>query len=154
MEVDIVAIDLSNQVKGTNSFQKTEPVKPIVRAIKVQAEDSVLGQATNANKLLTTSKLPNENVQSANNLDKQDNTQQQDKKKNETSMMSASKDINKIINSNTVAEFGFFENTNKIIIKIKDINTNQVIKEIPSEKALELLQKALDIAGILVDEKR
>ena len=149
-----MAIDLSNQVKGTNSFQKTEPVKPIVRAIKVQAEDSVLGQATNANKLLTTSKLPNENVQSANNLDKQDNTQQQDKKKNETSMMSASKDINKIINSNTVAEFGFFENTNKIIIKIKDINTNQVIKEIPSEKALELLQKALDIAGILVDEKR
>ena len=68
--------------------------------------------------------------------------------------MSASKDINKIINRNTIAEFGFYESTNKIIIKIKDKNTNEIIKEIPSEKALELLEKALEFAGLLVDEKR
>ena len=37
---------------------------------------------------------------------------------------------------------------------IKDKETDEVIKEIPSEKALKMLEKAWEIAGILVDEKR
>lgn len=64
------------------------------------------------------------------------------------------KEINKIINRNTVAEFGYNEPTKRITIKIKDRETNQVIKEIPSEKALEMLAKAWELAGIMVDEKR
>ena len=39
-------------------------------------------------------------------------------------------------------------------ITIKDKETDEVIKEIPSEKALKMLEKAWEIAGILVDEKR
>ena len=61
---------------------------------------------------------------------------------------------NKIINRNTVAEFGYNEPTNRITIKIKDRDTDEVIREIPSEKALKMLEKAWEIAGILVDEKR
>lgn len=64
------------------------------------------------------------------------------------------KDINKIINNNTIAEFGYNEPTKRITIKIKDKETDEVIKEIPSEKALEMLAKAWELAGILVDEKR
>lgn len=64
------------------------------------------------------------------------------------------KDIQKVINDNTVAEFGYNEPTNRITIKIKDKETDEVIKEIPSEKALEMLAKAWELAGILVDEKR
>lgn len=63
-------------------------------------------------------------------------------------------EINKVINRNTVAEFGYNEPTNRITIKIKDKETDEVIKEIPSEKALEMLAKAWELAGILVDEKR
>lgn len=63
-------------------------------------------------------------------------------------------DFNKIINHNTVAEFGYNEPTNRITIKIKDKETDEVIKEIPSEKALEMLARAWELAGILVDEKR
>ena len=63
-------------------------------------------------------------------------------------------EINKIINRNTVAEFGYNEPTNRITIKIKDRDTDEVIREIPSEKALKMLEKAWEIAGILVDEKR
>lgn len=62
--------------------------------------------------------------------------------------------INKLINSNTVAEFGYNEPTNRITIKIKDKETDEVIKEIPSEKALEMLAKVWELAGMLVDEKR
>ena len=64
------------------------------------------------------------------------------------------KDIQKVINRNTIAEFGYNEPTNRITIKIKDKDTDEVIKEIPSEKALEMLAKAWELAGILVDEKR
>lgn len=64
------------------------------------------------------------------------------------------KDIQKVINRNTVAEFGYNEPTNRITIKIKDKDTDEVIKEIPSEKALEMVAKAWELAGIMVDEKR
>lgn len=63
-------------------------------------------------------------------------------------------EINKVINQNTIAEFGYNEPTNRITIKIKDKETDEVIKEIPSEKALEMLAKAWELAGLMVDEKR
>ena len=63
-------------------------------------------------------------------------------------------EINKVINQNTIAEFGYNEPTNRITIKIKDKETNEVIREIPSEKALEMLAKAWELAGLMVDEKR
>ena len=44
--------------------------------------------------------------------------------------------------------------TKRITIKIKDKDTDEVIKEIPSEKALEMLAKAWELAGIMIDEKR
>lgn len=64
------------------------------------------------------------------------------------------KDIRKVLNNNTIAEFGYNEPTNRITIKIKDKDTDEVIKEIPSEKALEMLAKAWELAGIIVDERR
>ena len=58
------------------------------------------------------------------------------------------KDISKVLNSNTVAEFGVYEP-----IKIKDKETGEVLKEIPSEKMLKMFTKACELAGLLVDEK-
>ena len=63
-------------------------------------------------------------------------------------------EINKVINQNTIAEFGYNEPTNRITIKIKDKETNEAIREIPSEKALEMLAKAWELAGLMVDERR
>jgi flagellar protein FlaG len=40
------------------------------------------------------------------------------------------------------------------MIKIKDKDTDEVIREVPAEKTLDLIQKAWEMAGILVDEKR
>lgn len=74
-------------------------------------------------------------------------------KTKETSLKDVT-DISKIVNNNTVAEFSYNEPTKRIAIKIKDKSTNEVIKEIPSEKALEMLAKAWELAGIMVDEKR
>ncbi len=54
----------------------------------------------------------------------------------------------------TEAIFGIHEATNRVTIKIVDKNTKDVIKELPAEKTLDLIAKAWEMAGILVDEKR
>ena len=38
-------------------------------------------------------------------------------------------------------------------IKIVDKNTDEVIKEIPPEKTLDMIAKCMEIAGVLVDER-
>ena len=86
--------------------------------------------------------------QSASNYDAQQESSQKE------ITMDDMKNINKVINNNTIAEFGYNEPTKRITIKIKDKDTDEVIKEIPSDKALEMLAKAWELAGLLVDEKR
>ncbi len=51
------------------------------------------------------------------------------------------------------AKFGIHEKTNRIVIKLVDRETQEVIKEIPPEKTLELLAKRMELAGVLVDER-
>ncbi len=54
----------------------------------------------------------------------------------------------------TEAIFGIHEQTNRVTIKIVDKSTKETIKELPAEKTLDLIAKAWEMAGILVDEKR
>ena len=54
----------------------------------------------------------------------------------------------------TNAQFSYHENTHSISVKIMDAETNEVIKEIPSEETLEMISKMWELAGIMVDEKR
>lgn len=65
----------------------------------------------------------------------------------------AVEDINKKASYSDV-QFGVHEGTNRITIKIVDRETKKVIKELPPEKTLDMIAKAWELAGILVDEKR
>ena len=56
--------------------------------------------------------------------------------------------------TNSEAQFGIHEATNRVTIKIVDKETKEVIKELPPEKTLDMIAKAWELAGILVDEKR
>lgn len=56
--------------------------------------------------------------------------------------------------SNAEAVFGFHEDTNRVTIKLVDKETKEVIKELPPEKTLDMIAKAWELAGLLVDEKR
>ena len=53
----------------------------------------------------------------------------------------------------SAAKFGIHEKTNRIIIKLVDRDTQEVIKEIPPEKTLDLVAKRMELAGVLVDER-
>lgn len=56
--------------------------------------------------------------------------------------------------SRTRCEFSYHEATKRVSIKVLDEETNEVIKEIPPEKSLEMVEKMWELAGILVDERR
>lgn len=94
------------------------------------------------------------NSQKGGNLDNNNEPSAKQQEENNEASIKKLKDLQKVINNNTIAEFGYNEPTNRITIKIKDKDTDEVIKEIPSEKALEMLAKAWELAGIMVDEKR
>ncbi len=55
---------------------------------------------------------------------------------------------------NQEAVFGIHEKTNRVTIKIVDKETKKVIKEFPPEKTLDMIAKAWEMAGIMVDERR
>lgn len=54
---------------------------------------------------------------------------------------------------NAEAKFGVHEATNRIMVKLVDKETKEIIKEFPPEKNLDLLAKQLQMAGVLIDEK-
>ena len=55
---------------------------------------------------------------------------------------------------NSEAIFGIHEKTNRVTIKIVNKDTKDVIKEFPPEKTLDMIAKAWELAGLMVDEKR
>ncbi len=61
---------------------------------------------------------------------------------------------NKIKPTRTRCEFSYVEDVNRVSIKVMDVDTDKVIREIPPEETLEMLQKLWEVAGLLVDEKR
>lgn len=75
------------------------------------------------------------------------------KEPSDKQIQEAIKSINKHANG-TEAVFGIHEKTNRVTIKIVDKKTKEVIKEVPPEKTLDLIAKAWELAGIMVDEKR
>ena len=54
----------------------------------------------------------------------------------------------------TRCEYSYHKETNRVSIKVLNADTDEVIREIPPEKSLDMLQKMWEMAGILVDEKR
>ncbi|MEG2512139.1 MAG: flagellar protein FlaG [Acetivibrio sp.] len=61
----------------------------------------------------------------------------------------------KIRRPNTTSlEFSYHEETQRVSIQVIDQETKEIIREIPPEKSLDMLQKMWELAGILVDEKR
>lgn len=54
---------------------------------------------------------------------------------------------------NSEIKFGIHEKTDRVMIKLLDKETKEVIKEFPPEKTLDMIAKCMEIAGVLMDEK-
>ena len=54
----------------------------------------------------------------------------------------------------TRCEYSYDEATKRVSIKVFDKTSNKLIREVPPEESLEMLQKMWELAGLIVDEKR
>ena len=114
---------------------------------KAQAEDENSGGSDNAGGQQQTQgdSKAQQQVQGGSKAQQQQQSEQ---------LKKAIAEMNKRINnSNEEAVFGVHEDTNRIMIKIMDKDTKEVIKEFPPEKTLDMIAKIWEMAGILVDEK-
>ncbi len=56
--------------------------------------------------------------------------------------------------SSTRCEFSYHKGTHRVSIKVFDKESDEIIREIPPEKSLEMLQKMWELAGLFVDTKK
>ena len=133
----------------TYQAQTTQQAKPAQKTVVEDTDVATPEQVNDA----TTAKVAE--------TEKQDSRSGQEGGQNGAAEQQASSDqvkkavekLNKNM-SNSEAIFGIHDATNRVTIKIVDKETKEVLKEIPPEKSLDMIAKAWELAGILVDEKR
>lgn len=50
-------------------------------------------------------------------------------------------------------EFSVHEKTKQVMVKVIDVNNDEVIRELPSEKILDMVAAMWEVAGIMIDTK-
>lgn len=139
MAIDII----SNKVPKYTETPK-QPVKTEIHIDAPQLSSQVVTQ-----------KVHNVQADSGSNSDAQSKQQAMEGQVSEEFIKATVKGTNtKLKTTNTRCEFKYHEDTKRISITIRDQETDEVIKEIPPEKSLEMVARMWELAGILVDEKR
>ena len=139
-------------INSITSMQAQTVVRPVTPP-KVTNE---VAEGTAEN--VTVPKLDNSTVavaksQSGNGKNSYENQENAGQQPSNESIKRAVENINKNL-KNSEAVFGIHDKTNRVTIKIVDKETKEVIKELPPEKTLDMIAKAWELAGLLVDEKR
>ena len=141
-------------------------IEPISSVMTVQAQGSVV-QKPQAPVQTEKPENANSSVQAAEQVDKTTSIVENAQEKGQADSGSQNKEqqpsheqirkaVEKLNRSmqNSEAVFGIHEDTNRVMIKIVDKSTKEVIKELPPEKTLDMIAKVWELAGILVDERR
>lgn len=77
-----------------------------------------------------------------------------EKENNEIEIKNAVSRINKfLVGEGTHVQYQKHDVLNQMVISVIDNDTNEVIKEIPSKRILDMVAKMCEMAGILVDKK-
>jgi flagellar protein FlaG len=75
-------------------------------------------------------------------------------KDNREELDKAVENTNRVIfKDNEKFEFRVHERTGRLMVKLVNTETDEIIKEIPPEKILDLVASIWDLVGILVDER-
>ena len=140
-----MAIEPLGSVMSVQAQTVSTP-KPVAQVEKPEiSTNSTVQAAEKVDK--TTSVVENAQSKGQNN-----SSTEQEQPSNEQIKKAVEKLNKNLMNSEAV--FGIHEETNRVTIKIVDKETKEVIKELPPEKTLDMIAKAWELAGILVDERR
>ncbi len=152
-----MAIDGIGGVGALNVSSQTRTPRPQSEAVDVNA-------GSTANQQVQVATLPPVGGKGNSNNNSQPGQQdrgavQTDKEVAPDKIKAAVDDLNKTVKQasplhHTQLSFKYHEDTNRISITVTDSDTDEVIREIPPEKTLDMLAKAWEMAGLLVDERR
>lgn len=139
---------------GSVTAVQAETYKPQVQKMEPKVTESMEGTLSTETdtKVDATTKA----IENVGNKQEEGLQQELNQQNNSDSIRKAIDDVNKKVISATDSElqFGIHEGTNRVTIKVIDKQTKKVIRELPPEKTLDMIAKAWELAGIMVDEKR
>lgn len=89
-----------------------------------------------------------------NNIQEVKTVETKERPVSEEQVSKAVETINKLFeDKSTYVQYEVYGKMRSITIKILDNRTNEVIKEIPPKKLIDMVDKLCELAGVLVDEK-
>lgn len=127
------------------------PKQSTAKAVKAEPVEMVMTRETPAQ---------TQPVTASNGSETGYGSEEQQGKENEKNLNMVKNAVNKANNTlkqkhaRTKCEFSYHEGTKRVSIKVLDKDTDEVIREIPPEETLEMVEKMWELAGILVDERR
>ena len=133
-------------IEGVNNVQPVSmqtPQMPQASQPKVTETEAATKEKTVAEPI----KVNTDEAELGNNINK-DNTKDVSAEQIKKTLAELNKKM-----MNTACQYGIHEGTGRVTIKIVDKETRDVIKEIPAEETLELIAKAWELAGIMVDKR-
>lgn len=107
-------------------------------------EDGMVSEISKDTRIIQQAKVP---------VDEDGSNERNQKQPSDETVKQTISDINKRLTNNAECIFGVHDKTNRVMIQIVDKDTKEVIKEVPPEKTLDMIAKAWELAGILVDER-
>lgn len=132
---EVIIMDINSISNGSSSSSSTVGAVPVIH----QSEDRQIKAETTGS---TYQGTQNTQGQKSNDADQ---------KVIDDAVQKANK---LMVNNNTHLQFSVHKVTHDIMVKIVNDNTGEVIKEIPSEKILDMIAKMWQISGLFVNEKR
>jgi len=87
--------------------------------------------------------------------DKQDeDIKREEKKITKEELQKLTEQLNKEMSPlNADIKFQFNDKVNELVVNVIDKNTDKIIRKIPSEEALKIMEKMRELVGALFDEK-
>lgn len=100
-------------------------------------------------------KQPKKSITVKNEVNKPISETEEDLGFNEKQLIEAIEKTNKAIEGTFCSfRYSVHDVTKQIMVKVIDNETQEVIKEFPPEKILDMVAKMWEVAGIMIDERR
>lgn len=135
------------KLKDASMYQGSTGAQPAERTVTAKA------QADTASYVVTNKRENFKTDDNGSKSGKSGNSKNEGNAIGNEQLKNAVSDLNKKMN-NSEAIFGIHEDTNRVMIKIVDKDSKKVVKEYPAEETLDMIAKAWELAGLMVDEKR
>jgi len=126
--------------------------------MRTEGVDSLSSQQLYNNNNNSSENIRTENIKSNKKNNRQATSLQEKKEYNqqelEDEVRESVKDVNEIVDQvKEGLSFQIHEDTEELMVQVIDVNTEEVIKELPPEEMLDLKARIHEMVGILIDEK-